>query len=58
MKKYIFVLSYLLLVVLSFSSALTVAAEDQMRWAAYDETEDLAQLALHENNSMHFKLLN
>ena len=29
-----------------------------MRWAAYDETEDLAQLALHENNSMHFKLLN
>jgi amidase len=58
MKKYIFVLNYLLLVVLSFSSALTVAAEDQMRWAAYDETEDLAQLALHENNSMHFKLLN
>jgi amidase len=58
MKKYIFVLNYLLLVFLSFSSALTVAAEDQMRWAAYDETEDLAQLALHENNSMHFKLLN
>ena len=58
MKKYIFVLNYLLLVVLSFSSALTVAAEDHMRWVAYDETEDLAQLALHENNGMHFKLLN
>lgn len=58
MKKYIFVLNYLLLVVLSFSSALTVAAEDHMRWVAYDETEDLAQLALHENNGMRFKLLN
>ena len=53
MKKYIFVLNYLLLVVLSFSSALTVAAEDHMRWVAYDETEDLAQLALHELSLIH-----
>ena len=29
-----------------------------MRWVAYDETEDLAQLALHEKHGMQFKLLN
>ena len=58
MEKNILSPSYLLLFLLSFYSALNVAAEDEMRWAAYDETEDLAQLAQHENNSMHFKLLN
>ncbi|MDG2249708.1 MAG: amidase family protein [Gammaproteobacteria bacterium] len=58
MKKNILSLIYLLQFLLSFYSALNVAAEDEMRWEAYDETEDLAQLARHENNSMHFKLLN
>lgn len=39
---------------LTVSAAENVAAE----WQRYDETADLAELASHENDSMHFKLLN
>ena len=39
-------------------SAATLHAQPAPRWERYDESADLAQLALHANESMHFRLLN
>lgn len=48
-----------LLLVLSCGSLHVSAAEDTPpAWERYDESVDLQELAQHENQSMHFKLLN
>lgn len=48
-----------LLLVLSCLSLYVSAAEDvPVVWERYDESADLQELAEHENQSMHFKLLN
>lgn len=48
-----------LLLVLSCLSLHVSAAEDgSLVWQRYDESADLQELAQHENESMHFKLLN
>jgi amidase len=58
MNNQFLVISYLLMFFLGLFSAAAIAAEDEPRWAPYDELADLALLARHENDSMHFKLLN
>ena len=50
--------SYSLLICVGLYSSAVKAAENGPRWAPYDESADLALLAQHENDSMHFKLLN
>ena len=41
--------------VLSFQA---IAADNSIMWMPYDESTDLATLAAHENDSMHYSLLN
>ncbi len=43
---------------LLFSVFAIAAEEDSSAWQRVDESEELQQLAEHENQSMHFKLLN
>ena len=42
----------------TFVTSLVDAAENPRTWERYDESEDLALLAEHENERMHFQLLN
>ncbi len=46
---------FLLSVTLLFAQGLCAA--DNSEWRRFDETADLAELAAHDNDSMHFKLL-
>lgn len=45
-------------VALLLGFAVTAQAQTVPQWSAYDETADLALLAQHADDSMHFKLLN
>ncbi|NKB32565.1 MAG: amidase [Pseudomonadales bacterium] len=57
MNKFYF--SFLILVLFgSGLGTIAYAAEDGQSWVRYDETEDLALLAQHENERMRFILLN
>ena len=42
----------------TFVTSLVDAAENPRTWERYDESDDLALLAEHENERMHFQLLN
>lgn len=48
----------LMLLLLIFPLPLLAAENAAPVWERYDESADLAELAEHENESMHFKLLN
>lgn len=48
----------MILLVSNFLTTVFAAEDSQLVWQRYDETSDLAELALHENDRMHFKLLN
>lgn len=41
-----------------FCAVTSFAAEQSRQWERYDETADLAALSEHENERMHFRLLN
>ena len=58
MPKRFLVLFARLSVALLLGLALSAQAQTVPQWRAYDESADLAQLAQHANDSMHFKLLN
>lgn len=59
LKSFRKALSFQLLFFLSLIAVAASAAEDRSTvWQRYDESADLQELAGHENESMHFKLLN
>ena len=50
--------SLVVVFITSFVTLLATAAENSRTWERYDESADLALLGQHENERMHFKLLN
>lgn len=55
---FIFFRGILFLPLLFVSMSSSAVENAELSWAPYDETADLTELAQHENENMHFKLLN